>query len=165
MAVNTEEIGRVYNALAGKVTNTLKTLLDDYSITEKERAQVVSNTMSVLIQTSVQAVLDEPVKVAQIAASNAQAAASNAEASVRTTQSAKDSLVKDAQKSLIDAQKETEAEKKALTIRQKTFYDDHLRMAEAKELSGMVQMGLVSGGTPDATMVSKAYSAIDAITP
>ena len=69
------------------------------------------------------------------------------------------------QKEYIVVQKETEAEKKALTARQKTAYDDNLRVKEAEQLAGMVQMRLVSGGTPDSIMVSKAYTAIDAITP
>ena len=131
MAVDTAEIGRVYSALVGKVTDTLKTLLDDYSITEKERAQVVSNTMSVLIQTSVQAVLDEPVKAAQIEESEARIDALVAETIIKEAQSTKDTEVKTAQKEYIAAQKGTETEKKALTIRQKIAYDDNLRVKEA----------------------------------
>lgn len=197
MIVNVEEMGKVYDELGKKVISTLEALLNSFAITEKERAQVISSTISSLIQVSVSSVLDQPVKDAQISASKAQELASKVqgfvalansqkenelkeaqkelantqkdiftrEIVIKEAQNTKDSLLKDAQKTFIDMQKETEVERKALLIRQKDFYNDQGKMKEAEFLSGMVQMALVSGSTPDSTMVSKAYSAIDAITP
>lgn len=158
MAVDTSEITRVYDALSGKVTDTLKTLLEDYSITEKERAQVVSTTMTALIQTSVSAVLEEPLKAAQISQANAQASATS-------TQSSADSALKTKQGQLIDKQIEVETEKKDLVKRQKTYYDDQLRAQESDHLSRMLMGALQAGSTLPEGLLTKALDAAAAITP
>lgn len=74
MAVNTEEIGNVYNVLEGKVTGTLDTLLGRYSITEATKGQVISNSIVALIQISASTAVDSPVKEAQTALIDAQTA-------------------------------------------------------------------------------------------
>ena len=165
MAVNTSEITRVYDALSEKVTNTLKTLLEDYSITEKERAQVISNTVTALIQTSVSAVLEEPLKAAQISQATAQTNAINAEVTIKQTQSTKDIEVKTAQKSLIDKQAEVETERKTLTTRQRTYYDDQLRIQESDHLSRVLMGALQAGSTLPDGLLTKAFDAAAAITP
>lgn len=133
MAVNTEEIGNVYNALEGKVTGTLDTLLGRYSITEATKGQVISNSIVALIQISASTAVDSPVKEAQTA--------------------------------LINAQTETEIEKKALTIRQREAYDDNLRIKGAEFLSNVVGMFGAGGTTIPTDLNTAMFDAIDAITP
>ncbi len=133
MAVNTEEIGNVYNALEGKVTGTLDTLLGKYSITEATKGQVISNSIVALIQISASTAVDSPVKEAQTA--------------------------------LINAQTETEVEKKALTIRQREAYDDNLRIKEAEFLSNVVGMFGAGGTTVPTDLNTAMFDALDAITP
>ena len=65
MAVDIEEIKNIYDGLNTKVKDTLTSLLKEYAITEKERAQDISSVVSTLIPVSVQAGLDEPVKSAE----------------------------------------------------------------------------------------------------
>lgn len=133
MAVNTEEIGNVYNALEGKVTGTLDTLLGRYSITEATKGQVISNSIVALIQISASTAVDSPVKEAQTA--------------------------------LIEAQTETEIQKKALTIRQREAYDDNLRIKGAEFLSNVVGMFGAGGTTIPTDLNTAMFDAIDAITP
>lgn len=132
MAVDTEKIKEVYDALSTLAKDTAQEFIDKNALSEVRRAEVISSTINVLITTSVSAVLDEPVKSAQ--------------------------------KEMIVEQKNVEVEKKELTIRQKDFYDDQLRIKEAEQLSAMVQMALVSGATVATDMIDKTYTAIAAIT-
>jgi len=74
MAVNTEEIGSVYDALEGKVTGTLDKLLGRYTITEATKGQVISNSIVALMQISASTAVDSPVKEAQTALIDAQTA-------------------------------------------------------------------------------------------
>lgn len=133
MAVNTEEIGNVYDVLKGKVTGTLDELLVRYSITEATKGQVISNSIVALMQISASTAVDSPVKEAQTA--------------------------------LIEAQTETEIQKKALTIRQREAYDDNLRIKGAEFLSNVVGMFGAGGTTIPTDLNTAMFDAIDAITP
>jgi len=131
--VDTNLIGSVYDALSGKAKDTANALMTANSITETQKAQIISNTIVALIQTSASAALDAPIKEAQVA--------------------------------LINAQVNTEGAKKALTERQTDFYEDQLRIEEAKQLA-TIMMGYAQSGTTIPTdFETTTLNAIAAITP
>ena len=164
MAVNITEIGSVYDTLMGKVTNTLVQQYDANRLDNATFGQVMSNAIIAVIQNSVIAVQNQPKIDAEISATSAQASAV-------TAQSTADTALKTKQGLLIDAQINTEVEKKLLTTRQKTAYDDNLRVKEAEMLTnvvGMMGAGGATFSTADAggkTVLTEMYNKLDAITP
>ena len=163
MAVNTSEILSVYDALMNKTKFTLSELFDTHSIKSEDKAKVISMAITQVIQTSAQLVQSQPLQDAQVAQAQAQTSAISAQSTADTT-------IKTKQGALIDAQKDVEVEKKALTTRQKTAYDDNLRVKEAEMLAniaGMMGAGGATFSTADSgstTFLSTMYSKIDAIT-
>lgn len=162
--VNTSEILSVYDALMNKTKFTLNELFEDSTLKGEDKAKIISMAITQVIQTSAQLVQSQPLQDAQVSQATAQTSAISA-------QSTADTLIKTKQGALIDAQKDVEVEKKSLTTRQKTAYDDNLRVKEAEMLAniaGMMGAGGAtfssadSGGT---TFLSTMYTKIDAITP
>ena len=182
MAVNTTEIGSVYDMLMGKA---IKTLVQQYDANRLDNAtfgQVMSNAIIAVIQNTVMAVQNQPKIDAEISATSAQASATSAQSTADTALKAKQGLLIDAQASatsaqasatsaqstadtalkakqglLIDAQANTEVEKKLLTTRQKTAYDDNIRVKEAEMLAniaGMMGAGGATFSTADSGSVS-----------
>lgn len=164
MAVNTTEIGTVYNVLEGKMLGTLENLFNAYEIDATQKATVIAQGLTTILNLSVQSVQQQPLTDAQVSASSAQSSAI-------TAQSTADTALKAKQGELIDKQKDTEVEKKLLTTRQKTGYDDQLRIKEAEMLAniaGMMGAGGATFSSADSggvTFLSTMYSKIDAITP
>ena len=165
MAVNTSDITSVYGALSTLATDTLTTFVNTFAMTETTKGQVIAQTMTTLIQTSVQAALDQPLKEAQIAEANAQAGVLNSKKTIDEAQSAKDLEVKEAQRVLIVKQQTTEDKRAILTDRQTTFYNDQLRIKESESLAS-ITLGFAQSGTtlPDG-LISAALTAAGAITP
>ena len=232
--VDTSEIETVYGSLSQLATNTLQGFIGSFAMTEATKAQVLSTTMTTLIQTSVQVVQEQPVKDAQIAQLNAQIAQATAQTNaiisdqgIKVTQSAKDLLVKDEQiahfkaqttsiskettikeaqsakdllvkeeqiahskaqttsiskettikeaqsandllvkeeqKILISAQINTEAEKKLLTVRQTSYYNDQCKMEKSKHYSTMTMGALQSGTTVPTDLWTATFTAANNI--
>ena len=118
-----------------------------------------------VIQTSAQLVQSQPLQDAQVAQAHAQVAQAQAQTSAISAQSTADTTIKTKQGALIDAQKDVEVEKKALTTRQKTAYDDNLRIKEGELLSNVVGMFGAGGTTIPAGLDTTMLNAINAITP
>lgn len=76
-----------------------------------------------------------------------------------------DEAIKTKQSELIDAQIDTEVEKKALTTRQKEAYNDNLRIKEGELLSNVVGMYGAGGTTLPSGLETTMLNAINAITP
>ena len=204
MAVNIAEIGTVYDALEAKMDGTLEKFLSKYTISEPQKAQIVSASIVALLEISTKTVQNQPLIDAQVAQANAQigesnaqtaainsekaikeaqsakdlltkdaqvahfsaqTAAINSEKAIKEAQSAKDLLTKDAQVGVINAQKDVEIEKKSLTIRQKDFYNDQLRMEEGKNLSTITMGALQSGTTLPSGLLETTLNAVASITP
>ena len=200
--VDTSEIETVYGSLSQLATNTLQGFIGSFAMTEATKAQVLSTTMTTLIQTSVQVVQEQPVKDAQIAQLNAQIAQATAqtnaiisdqgikvtqsakdllvkeeqiahfkaqttsiskETTIKEAQSAKDLLVKEEQKILISAQINTEAEKKLLTVRQTSYYNDQCKMEKSKHYSTMTMGALQSGTTVPTDLWTATFTAANNI--
>lgn len=133
MAVDTEQIGIVYDALEAKVEGTLDKYFNKFSITEPQKAQVLSNAIITLIQISVQTVVDAPIK--------------------------------EEQKLVIFEQRINEVKKQELTMRQTIFYDDQLKMEEAKGLAQITMGFAMSGTTLPTNLLSTTLSVLDELTP
>lgn len=158
MAVNIAEISQVYDTLANKATVTLTTQFDAGRLKNEDFGKAMGVVISQIIQTSVQTVQEQPVKDAQIAQANAQTAISQANSTA-------DIAIKTKQGLMIDEQINGEKEKTKLTSRQIVGYGDQLRIREAELLSNVTGMFGAGGTTLPATLESKMFSAIDAITP
>ena len=164
MAVNTTEIGTVYDALEGKMLDTLENLFNAYEIDATQKATVIAQGLTTILNLSVQSVQQQPLTDAQVSASSAQASAV-------TAQSNADTALKTKQGSMIDAQILTEGAKKLQTERQTTAYNDQLRIKEAELLTnvvGMMGAGGATFSTADAggkTVLTEMYNKLDLITP
>jgi len=91
--------------------------------------------------------------------------ASQAKTTIAQIQSAKDALIKDAQKELISQQSLTEAYRREFVSRQTTAYDDKLRIEEAKQLANVTGMFGAGGTALPTGLDTKMFDAIAAITP
>jgi len=74
MAVDTSQIGTVYDALSNKATGTMQTLFDSNDITSDDKGKVISSVIGTVLQLSVKAVQDQPVQDAQVNMITAQTA-------------------------------------------------------------------------------------------
>ena len=74
MAVNTTEIGTVYDALEGKMLGTLDTLLNSYEIDATQKATVIAQGLTTILNLSVQSVQNQPKIDADIDVQDAQTA-------------------------------------------------------------------------------------------
>ena len=190
MAVDTVGMSNLYDVLVGKLQATLTEEYDAGRLRNDQYAQVISNALVSAIQTSVQAVQNQPnidtqiaaiasekaikeaqsakdllIKDTQIAQSTAQTAAITSEKTIKEAQSASDLLVKTAQKALIEKQQATEDKKALQVVRQTTYYDDQLRIKEGELLSNVVGMYGAGGTTLPSGLETAMLNAINAITP
>ena len=104
MAVDSVGISNLYDVLVGKLQATLTEEYDAGRLRNDQYAQVISNALVSAIQTSVQAVQNQPNIDTQIALStkqglqvDAQTATIASEKAIKEAQSAKDLLIKDTQ--------------------------------------------------------------------
>ena len=157
MVVDTVAIGTVYDALAGKMIDTLETLFNSHEVDATQKATVIAQGLTTILNLSVNSVQQQPLTDAQAAAVTAQSAA--------------DTSIKLAQKGLIDNQSLTEVEKKDLTMRQVEAYDDQLRIKEAELLTNVVGMMGAGGATfstaddGETSILTTMYNKLNAITP
>lgn len=61
MAVDITEIGSVYDALEGKAVGTMQKLFDMNTVRSQDKANIISNAINNLIQTSAQLVQRQPM--------------------------------------------------------------------------------------------------------
>jgi hypothetical protein len=104
MAINLEEVDNIYKKLEDLGKSTLDEYLNNYDITPKDRAQIISTTISTMLTTSVQAHIQDTLNQAQVSYTNAQENALNKEISMKEAESTQDILNKKAQVSYTNAQ-------------------------------------------------------------
>jgi len=140
MAVDTTQIGSVYDSLETKIKATLDEQWNNGRLTGSDYAQVLSGTLTQAMQLAVQSVQNQPTIDADIATKNAQ-------------------------KTLIDQQKITEVNRGTFIARQTTAYDDKLRIEEAKQLANIMGMFGAGGTALPTGLNTTTLNAIAAITP
>ncbi len=138
MAIETADIETLYDTLEDKAKTTLENLFDAYTLTAEGKASVIAQTITMILQLSVQTVMDKPIKDAQASLIAQQEA----------TEVEKEALTKRQEESYDDNLRIKEAEMLA-------------------NIAGMMGAGGATFSTADngATgFLSTMYSKIDAIT-
>ena len=140
MAVDTIQLQSIYTALSTSAKTTLDEQWNDQRLKGSDYANVVSQTITALLQTSAQ-LLEQQAQIDQ------------------------DDPVKTAQADLIAKQKLTEVAKAALANRQESMYDDNLRVEEAKMLTNVVGMYGAGGTALPTGLETQMVNAINLVTP
>ena len=167
--VNKEGIGEVYGVLEEKIKKTLDYFIENYTMTELQKAQVLSNAILALVQTSAQQVQQQPLIDVQVSQATVQTnsilkdielkTAQISQATIQTNSILKDILVKEVQATLIGAQTKTEATKQALSTRQTAYYTDQLKIEKSKHYSTMTMGALQTGTTVPADLWTATFTA------
>lgn len=194
MAINVENIAKIYDKLEEKVLKTTDTFIDNYSIKESDKATIVSSAINTLITVSVSASQQQELNEAQIGEINAskdlkvQEKTNSADENTRANGlNAKEIMLKQAQTDLANMDKSikeyqlssilpqelanlikdgtTKANQALLITRQKTAYDDNLRVEEAKALKDVVFGYAVGGTLPPNDLQTSMLNAVNAVTP
>ena len=163
--VNVTEITSLANALMLVANTHLEAQFSASRIKNEQYGQAYGNVLVGVIGKVADLVQNQPLTDAQIAQATAQTGAINSEKAIKEAQSAKDLLTKDAQIGVINAQKDVEIEKKSLTTRQKSYYDDQLRVHESDHLSRMTMGALQAGTTLPDGLLTTTLNAIASVTP
>ena len=102
---------------------------------------------------------EELLVAAQVETEGVKVISIGIEAATKTAATDADVLIRTAQKALIDAQSTTETNKAALTVRQKTWFDDQKNIKKA-EIIGQAAGMYGAGGVPSAELSSTLATAI-----
>lgn len=134
-----------------KTIDDLDREFEEYKISDKDRLQLKINFRVNLTLTFSAKAVETALQLQQV-----RSQVSLSEAEIAFNQ---------ARTELVQAQTDTEREKKNLVTREIQAHDDNLRVQEATQLSNMV-FGYASGGVNIPTDLSaKAFNAVDRITP
>ena len=164
MPVDTSEIKNVATELLNIVTGVLTVEYNANRLRGDQYANVISNAITSIVQSSSSIVQDYLLKEAQKDLIISQKNLVDSEKTIKENQSSKDIALKEAQKVLIEKQQLTEEKKSLLTVRQTTAYDDNLRIKEGELLSNVMGMFGAGGTTLPSGLSTAAFNAIARIT-
>ncbi len=182
MAINTSEIGNIYDTLMDKAKTTIDTYVNDLSLSQSDRANVLSNVITTAMQVSASSVIEQSLTDAQIAKLNAETSfvgKQELEVIAETTRKDNESTAKinfmNEQKNseimrnkvggLIDTQISVAAADALLKGRQKTAFDDQKKIEKAKFYSQYASMfGLSSSLSAPSGLTDEVKNALNAIT-
>ncbi|PPB58774.1 hypothetical protein CDQ71_00310 [Campylobacter hyointestinalis subsp. hyointestinalis] len=152
-----EDYKKIENAIVDDSSIFAKTLkyledsFNDKTLAPKDKISIQANLMSAMTINLTARALDTALNMQQV---RSQIDLSNAEIDFNK-----------ARTKLVDAQTETEKEKKNAVIREVTSYDDQLNIKEAEIITNAV-FGYASGGVSvPSDLMTKMLNAIDKITP
>ncbi|CUU81910.1 Uncharacterised protein [Campylobacter hyointestinalis subsp. hyointestinalis] len=152
-----EDYKKIENAIVDDSSIFAKTLkyledsFNDKTLAPKDKISIQANLMSAMTINLTARALDTALNMQQV---RSQIDLSNAEIGFNK-----------ARTKLVEAQTETEKEKKNAVIREVTSYDDQLNIKEAEIITNAV-FGYASGGVAvPSDLMTKMLNAIDKITP
>ncbi|ALV24925.1 hypothetical protein CIG2463D_1357 [Campylobacter iguaniorum] len=139
------------NSIYAKTINFMTEEFNKSNLSPKDKLTLQANLLSQMSITLTAKAVDAALQMQQVAS---QLNLSNAEIEFNK-----------ARTKLVEAQTETEKEKKNAVLREIASYDDQLRIKEADNLTNAVFAHASGGVTVPADMMTKMLNAIDKITP